>query len=194
MEHHSQSDASVEPRRLLDAQIRESFARVVYSHKVHEKQADILMSLLSKIKLAQISLSAISTTGFVTTLLGAGWWGSVAGGLFSVALLVLNLYTRNYDLGKEAQQHKEAAINTWAMREKYFSLVTDFAMGSISIALAQERRDSLLQELKAVYANSPNTSAKAYKKAHKALNFQEEMTFAPDEVDAFLPEQLRRKQ
>ena len=194
MEHHSLVNPLEERAYLLDAQIRESFARVVYSHKVHEKQADMLLSKLSRIKLAQIVLSALSTSGFVITLLGAGWWSSAIGGAFSAGLLGLNLYIRNYDLGKEAQQHKDAAINIWATREKYLSLITDFAMGSVSISEAQQKRDHLSEELETIYANSPNTSKGAYKEAHKALNFQEEMTFSAAEVDAFLPEQLRRTQ
>ena len=60
---------------ILDAQLRESFGRVVYTHKVHEKEADILLARLSKIKLGQIILPGISTGGFVAMLLGHGMVG-----------------------------------------------------------------------------------------------------------------------
>ena len=56
------------------------------------------------------------------------------------------------------------------------------------------KRDALAEELKEIYANSPSTTEAAYKKAHKALNLQEEMTFSTAEVDAFLPPALRRTQ
>ena len=192
MEPHSQANASEDRQNVLDAQIRESFGRVVYSHKAHEKQADILLAQLSKIKLGQIVLPAISTGGFVTVLLGTGWWGSLVGGIVSAALLALNLYTRNYDLGTQAQQHRNAAINIWSIREKYLSLITDLAMGCEALSDIQRKRDALVDELRDVYANSPSTSEAAYKKAHKALNLQEEMTFSVTEVDSFLPQALRR--
>ena len=194
MEPHSQAKASDDRRNILDAQVREVFGRVVYSHKVHEKEADILLARLSMIKLGQILLPAISTGGFISVLMGTGWWGSLAGAVCSAALLALNLYIRNYDLGKQAQQHRDAAIAIWSIREKYFSLVTDLAMGCGSLSDMQRKRDELADELKGIYANSPSTTEAAYKKAHKALNMQEEMTFSVAEVDAFLPESLRRSQ
>ena len=187
MEPHSQTEAAEDRRDLLDAQLREAFGRVVYTHKAHEKEADILLARLSKIKLGQIVLPAISTGGFVTVLLGTGWWGSLIGGVFSAALLALNLYTRNYDLGQQAQQHRDAAINIWSIREKYLSLITDLAMECEPLSDMRLRRDALAEELKGIYANSPSTTEAAYKKAHKALNLQEEMTFSVAEVDAFLP-------
>ena len=192
MEPHSQAKPSEYRRNILDAQLREAFGRVVYTHKAHEKEADILLARLSRIKLGQIILPAISTAGFVTALLGTGWWGSVVGGIFSAALLALNLYTRNYDLGKQAQQHRDAAINIWSIREKYLSLIADLAMVCESLSDIRLKRDALADELKEIYANSPSTTEAAYKKAHKALNLQEEMTFSVTEVDAFLPQALRR--
>jgi len=166
----------------------------VYTHKAHEKQADILLTRLSRIKFAQIALSAISTVGFGATLLGTGWWGSLAGGIFSTALLALNLYTRNYDLGQQAQLHRDAAASIWTIREKYLSIITDLAMECESLSDMRHKRDALADELSELYAHAPSTTEAAYRKAHKALNLQEEMTFAIEEVDAFLPEPLRRKQ
>ena len=194
MEPHSQAKASQDRRNILDAQLREAFGRVVYTHKAHEKQADILLARLSKIKLGQIVLPAISTGGFVSMLVGTGWWGSLTGAICSAVLLALNLYTRNYDLGKQAQLHRDAAINIWSIREKYYSLITDLAMGCESLSDMQRNRDALADELKGIYVNLPSTTEAAYKKAHKALNLQEEMTFSVAEVDAFLPKVLRRTQ
>ena len=194
MEPPSQANGPRDHVHLLDAQLRESFGRVVYTHKVHEKQADILLARLSKIKLSQIVLPAISTAGFVSALLGKGWWGSLVGGLLSAALLALNLYTRSYDLGQYVQQHRDAAINVWAIREKYLSLITDLAMECESLSNIRQKRDDLTEELKEVYTKSPSTTGTAYKKAQKALKVQDEMTFSIAEVDAFLPQALRRTQ
>ena len=194
MEPHSQARAPGNQRDLLDAQLRESFGRVVYTHKAHEKEADILLDRLSKVKLGQIVLPAVSTGGFVAMLLGTGWWGSLVGAIFSAALLALNLYTRNYDLGKQAQLHRDAAAQIWVIREKYLSLITDLAMECGPLSDIRAKRDSLVNELNGIYANSPSTTEAAYKKAHRALNLREEMTFSVAEIDAFLPQALRKSQ
>ena len=191
---HSPTDASLDGSNILDAQLRESFGKVVYTHKAHEKEADILLAKLSKIKLGQILLPTVSAGGFVTVFFGTGWWGSVIGGLCSAALLALNLYTRNYDLGRQAREHRDAATCIWSIREKYFSLIADLAIGNESLSAIQHKRDVLIDELSKIYAESPSTTEGAYKKAQKALKLEEEMTFSVAEVDAFVPQELRRMQ
>src|ERR1051326_5720686 len=44
LEHHSQTDDTPNSRAILESQLRENYGRVVYSHKTHEKCADILRS------------------------------------------------------------------------------------------------------------------------------------------------------
>ena len=93
MELHSQIDDTPESRRILEGQLRECYGRVVYSHKTHEKCADILLSRLSRIKLWQIVLSAVTTAGFIGAAFGAGTIGAVIGIVVSTLLLALNSYT-----------------------------------------------------------------------------------------------------
>lgn len=192
MEQHSQTEDSEESRGVLEGQLRECYGRVVYSHKTHEKCADILLSRLARIKVWQIILSAITTAGFVSFFFGTGEVGAAIGIVVSVCLLVLNSYTKNYDLGELAQKHKQAANDLWLVREKYLSLLTDLAMKEKPIELLQTHRDDLLTQLHAVYSGSPSTTFKAYKKAQEALQTQEDMTFSDAEIDAFLPGELRR--
>lgn len=192
MEHHTQTNDSIESRQILEGQLRESFGRVVYTHKTHEKCADILLERLSNIKLWQIILSVITTGSFISTFLGAGEVGAAIGVLISTALLVLNAYTKNYDLGELAQKHKQAANDIWLIREKYLSLITDLAMGEKPLGGLQTERDNLVVELHSVYTGAPSTTFHAYKKAQEALKHNEDMTFSDEEIDPFLPKELKR--
>ncbi len=192
MEQHSQTDDTTESRRIIEGQLRECYGRVVYSHKTHEKCADILLSRLSAIKLWQIVLSAITTGGFIAAVFGAGKVGAAVGILVSTALLVLNAYTKNYDLGELAQKHKQAGNDLWIVREKYLSLLVDLAMREKPLEALQKQRDELLEQLHAVYSGAPSTTFQAYKKAQQGLKQFEEMTFTDAEIDAFLPKELKR--
>jgi len=165
---------------------------VVYSHKTHEKCADILLQRLSNIKLWQIILSAITTGGFLSAFLGSGDVGASVGVIVSTLLLVLNAYTKNYDLGELAQKHKQAANDIWLIRQKYLSLITDLLMGEKPLESLQEERDALVEELHSVYTGAPSTTFQAYKKAQEALKHNEDMTFSDAEIDAFLPNDLKR--
>ena len=194
MAPHSPTESPVEPRALIEAQVRECYGRVVYSHKTHEKCADILLARLSAIKICQITLSSITTAGFLAAMLGAGPVGAAVGAVVSTALLVLNAYTKSFDLGALAQKHRQAAADLWLVREKYLALITDLRIGKESVEKAGSRRDALLEELHGAYAGAPSTTVAAYKRAQKSLQQQGEMTFSDAGIDAFLPKELRKTQ
>lgn len=192
MEPHSQLERSTDVKQILEGQLRECYGRAVYSHKTHEKCADILLGRLSTIKFWQILLSALTTGGFISAFFGAGNLGAAIGVVISTMLLVLNAYTKNYDLGELAQKHKQAANDIWLIRERYLSLLADLAIGGRPIEQLQDERDKLVDGLHAVYSGSPSTTYEAYKKAQLALQKHEDMTFSDQEIDAFLPRELRR--
>ena len=179
---------------MLEGQLRECFGRVVYTHKTHEKCADILLDRLSRVKLCQIILSAITTAGFIGSVFGTGEIGALFGALASTVLLAINAYTKNYDLGELAQKHRQAGADLWIIREKYFSLLTDLKMGEKPIETIQGERDALLEELHVVYSGAPSTTYEAYRKAQEALQKLEDMTFSDGEIDAFLPKELKKYQ
>lgn len=181
-----------EEAKILEGQIRECYGRVVYSHKTHEKCADILLSRLGHIKLGQIVLSALTTGGILSTFFGSGNIGVGIAVVLSTILLVLNAYTKDYDMGEIAQKHKQAASDLWIIREKFLSLLTDIGVGDLSFDRIREHRDTLTKELHAAYAGSPSTNYQGYKKAQEALQKLEDMTFSNAEIDAFLPQKLKR--
>jgi hypothetical protein len=192
LEPHSQTDDTPESRRILEGQIREAYGRVVYSHKTHEKCADVLAAQLSHIRTWQLILSAITTAGFVGAAFGTGRVGGVLGLVVSTALLALNSYTKNYDLGELAQKHKQAANELWIIRESFLSLLVDIAMKEKPVESLQDQRDELNKQLYAVYSGAPSTTYKAYRKAQEALQKLEDMTFSDAEIDVFLPKELKR--
>ena len=177
---------------VLEGQLRECYGRVVYSHKTHEKCADILLERQGKIKLAQIIISAIVTGGIVLTFFEEGKVGAAINTVLSAGLLALNAYTKGYDLGEIAQKHRQAGAELWIVREKYLSLLTDIRAGDVSLESIRVRRDALLDELHAVYVGAPSTNFKAYSRAQESLKKLEDMTFSDEEIDAFLPKELKR--
>ena len=180
-------------KQLLEAQIRECYGRVVWSHKTQEKCADIITKRNNQLKIAQIVLSALTTTGLVTTIFGDVIWVKIISAIFSAALLLLNTYLKSKDLGAIAQQHSDAAADIWNIRESYLSLITDLKMDDIDIETIRKKRDRLQDRLATIYKGSPRTISEAYKEAQKALKINEEMTFSDDEIDIFLPVELRKQ-
>ncbi|AIY06646.1 hypothetical protein Plano_2681 [Planococcus sp. PAMC 21323] len=116
---------------------------------------------------------------------------SIVGAVISIALLILNAYTKNFDLVETAQSHQKAADALWKIREEYVSLLTDFDL--LESTDVMERRDDLQNRTAEIYAQSPRTDAKSYKEAQKALKTEEEQTFSEKEIDVMLPNSIRRE-
>lgn len=183
------SPADIQP---LCDQLRELYGRTAYSQKTHIIQAGMDIARQSRIKNAEIVLSAITTTGLVTTLFGTGQWGLVISTVASTVLLGLIFYTKDYDLGTVAEQHKHTADELWALRERNLSLLTDIESGAISPDVVMKRRDALILDLDTVYRNARVTSPEAYRAAQKALKLKEDLTFSVEEIDLMLPPRLRK--
>lgn len=184
--------------KILEGQLRECYGRVVYSHKTHEKCADILFERHKQIKLCQIVLSAIVTGGLIAAFFDFSVFdeykkcGTFVAVVLSTVLLVLNSYTKDYDLGEIAQKHRQAGADLWIIREKYLSLLTDLRLNVASIDEIRLQRNQLTEDLHTIYTGAPSTNYKAYVEAQKALKKLEDMTFSDNEIDAFLPKELKR--
>lgn len=179
----------------LEAQIRESLGRVVYSTKTHEKCADLCMSRLYWIKMAQITLSALITGGLIAALLGdpkISYGATLASAIISTVLLVLSAYMKDVDPGQQAEKHKKTAAELWDIRESYLSMLTDLRDGGLDLQAARGKRDELQERLVSIYATAPRTTAKAYGVASDGLKRREELTFSDEEIDQFLPAKIRR--
>ncbi len=177
--------------KILESQIRELYGRVVWTHKTQEKCADILLRRHTNLKILQISLSALTTTGILVAIFGDNKVIGIISAILSAILFGLNAYTKDYDLGEISQKHSTSASELWNIRERYLSLLTDMKSDRLTIAEIIEIRDSLQQDLSTTYRGAPRTISSAYKQATKGLKENEELTFSNDEINRLLPEQLR---
>ncbi len=182
----------VEQKKILESQIREIYGRVVYTHKTHEKCADVLKDRSDILKLAEILLSAATTTSILVVLLGDGKIFQFIAALCSTILLGLTLYSKDFNLLAIAEKHKQAALNILEIREKLFSLLVDIHIDNKKVEELQQLRDDLNEQLVNTYRGAPKTINKAYQIASEALQKNEEFTFSDTEIDKFLPERLRR--
>lgn len=178
---------------LLEAQLRENYGKIVYSHKTQKKCADLLNERNNSIKNLQIIMSGLITTGLLVRVFKGEEWALIASTILSAIQFALTSYLKEYNLGETIQKHSTAALELLEIREKYLSLLTDLKARIISIENIILKRDELQDELSKTYKGSPRTFSKAYVTAQKALQKNEELTFSDEEIDSFLPTSLRKK-
>lgn len=180
---------------LLEAQLREAYGRLVYTHKTQEKCADIKLGDFNRMRWAQTILSALTSTGFFVIVFGDASKShatALLAGIASTLLVIANAYMQGTKAAEEAEKHRSTAGKLWPLREAYISLITDVRSKSIALEDAKQKRDELEGKLAEIYGSAPSTSDRAYKAAQKALKFNEELTFTDAEIDLLLPTALRK--
>ncbi|MFD6309771.1 SLATT domain-containing protein [Streptomyces nigra] len=170
--------------------IRESFGRVVYSHKAHEKARELEASKADQAKWINIVLVTLTSGTLLTSVITDQRILLYISSGASALALAFTVFQLSFTPEKVAEQHRAAAKELWYIRELYLHLLTDIQADPQSVDIPR-RRDELLEKLNHVYRLAPDTSSSAYRAAQRALQIDEDMTFSSAEIDRFLPEALR---
>lgn len=176
--------------KVLYNQIEEAYGKVVYSYTTQVIHAKRLYTRNKLLKWLQIILSAISTGGFIGTLITNQVLLAWIGGIFSTALLVLTAYSKDSEFTDLYRRHYTSSNRLWLIREQYLSLLIDFDTMTRDEIIV--KRDTLQDSLSKVYDEAPLTDSKSYTMAQKALKENESQFFSRDELNQMLPESLRR--
>jgi hypothetical protein len=170
--------------------IRESFGRVVYTHKTHEKAREIASAKADLSKWTNIVLTTLTSGTLLSTIITNQKSLLYVGSALAALALAFTIFQLSFDPGSEAERHRATAKELWYVREKYIHLLADIAKNSEAIDISS-KRDELVDELKLIYKFAPDTTSRAYEKAQRALKISEDMTFSSEEIDRFLPSGLR---
>ncbi len=169
----------------LKNQIKDACAKVIYTYTAHHKLADRLEKKNKHVKIAQIILTSLSSSGFLANIISGNALWTWLGGIPVALSLFLNLYSKEYKIQDEVNQHRKAANTLWYIRECYVSLLVDFEV--LEDSEIQKIRNILCNKVSDVNNNYPATDEKSYKATQKALQKEEEQTFKENEIDSILP-------
>lgn len=173
--------------------VRESFGRVVYTHKTHEKMAEILEQKRATATVIEVISISLTASG----LISLNFYDETAIKLISAFLafvsLGFTLYKAFGNLDTRIAENQKAACELWLIREQYINLISDFSERRLSPEEAQTQRNHLQELTYKIYREAPKTTSCAYKRAQKALKENEDFTFTVEEIDKFLPASLRLK-
>ena len=109
----------------LESQLRQKFASAVWTHKIQEKQADYYKRLYNIMETVRIILSAITTSGIISSIFVDKTWLKVITAIISMETLFISTYLKSYDLKGLHQKHKENAIQLLDLREEIISVLCD---------------------------------------------------------------------
>lgn len=177
------------------------FGKMIWTHKIQEKQADIYMRDAKCLKCKMALLTVLTTTSAVVTaidqilqIINCEWAGNIITALLAgmSAYYVLRYKDESYET--KAKENKNYASKCRRIRNEYESLLTDIKSGQVtSLDEIANRRDKLEHDEDILFSGeiAPHTSKEAYKEAEKALKQNKEAISEEDELNSIIPENLR---
>lgn len=183
----------IENYEMLEDVVRDSYASVVWSHKIQEKQADIYAKKFKKMETVNIGAASLTSVGIVALIFTDPLWLKLVSALISFATVYITAYFKSFDLQKFITSHKAAANKLIAVRDQYRVLLTEIKLKVDSVENLLARYKELVEKTDAIYLVAPTTTDEAVGKASKALKIKKDNTFTDAEIDSFLPLSLRRE-
>ena len=148
-------------------QITDAAGNILYTYSAHWIIVNRLKKRYKGIKIIQIILTALSTGGFLASLIAGIPWLSWLGGFTSALALGLNLYMLNFNVSDDIKKHTDAANELWDVREAYKSLLVDF--DALTDEEIRSKRDTLIAEISRINKAYPGTDEKSFAKVQKEI-------------------------
>lgn len=183
-----------EPTKFLYRQIADRYVKVVWTHKIQECQADIYLEKAKRTQTFLRILSALTTTGTIAALINGlnTWIVAVITAFVAAASLYMTLSNGDSHADYKAADCKRFAAIMHDLRNQYESLMTDIKAGLLTDKEIVERRTVLEKLENDVYASPlPATTAKAVKRASKALKVSKDSTTEDKELELIIPSHLQ---
>lgn len=178
--------------RVLEDVVRDSYAGIVWSHKIQEKQSDIYAKEFKWMENINIGATALTSAGIIAMIFTDPLWLKLISALISFATVYITAYLKSFNLQKLITLHKTTANKLISVRDQYKVLLTEIKLQSDSVENLLSRYNDLVKETDSIYLEAPSTTEEAVDKASKALKIKKDNTFSGEEIDSFLPSSLRR--
>lgn len=176
----------------LEGTVRNTFASVVWSHKIQEKQADIYADKYRCMETAKIWAASLTSVGIVSLIFTDALWIKLVSALISFVSVFVSAFFKSFDLKTMIGEHRRSAVATLAIRDELIMLLLQIRMQTESADSLFSKYEGLVKQLHKVYAEAPATTNEAVEKARTALNIQQDNTFSDEEIDSYLPRALRK--
>ena len=154
---------------LLDV-VRQSYASVVWTHKIQEKQADIYSKRKNILDTINIIVATLTSCGVTSIVVNKDCFAlKLITFVLSFITVAITAYFKNVDLKSLQKQHKDAANNFIVIRNELLQVITDICMKNEEVKSLNDRYKSIMERLNKLYINAPIVSERAGKRAADAF-------------------------
>ncbi len=176
----------------LESTVRNTLASVVWSHKIQEKQADIYTSRYRFFETIRIVASGITSVGLISLVFKDAGAVKIICAMVSLVSFCVSAFFKSFNLNTMVNEHKQAATQLLSVRDGLIMLILQIRMRNLAPDALYSEFEQLMEKLHKIYCNAPITTDKAVDMARTALKVTEDNTFSDQEIDSYLPKELRK--
>jgi hypothetical protein len=171
--------------------IRLSFGSVVGAYRGHTAAAVRLAQWDWYSKVVTLAIIGLATAAGLLAVRYGGGFQMAAAIMMAIAFTATAVHIA-FDPAPRIYGHRAHAARLWVICEQYRALLTEVHDELLDVAAITARRDALLHEFGALFAQSPPADRQTYEIAQKALSGAQLGGYSDQELDQFLPASLRR--
>lgn len=177
---------------VLEDNVRNTYMSVVWSHKIQEKQADILTKNYHSFEIIRIVCSSFTSVGLISLIFSDQFIIKLLSTLVSFVSTAISLLFKSFDTQNNITNHKDTANQLLIIRDQFKFLLVEIKIKNHNISNLVEKYEDLLEQLGEIYKDAPNTTDEAVDRASVALKINKDNEFTDEEIDSNLPITLRR--
>lgn len=177
---------------VLEDSARSTFGRVMWSHKIQEKQADIQARCSLVMTLANVVLSAATSAGLFSIMFVDRYWVKLASTVASFLLTAFIALSKELDLPERIKTHRKAAVEYLAVKDRLQNLLMRIRLRSDPLEQLEKEYLELGKAVSDINACAPQTTDRAVRLASRALKVKNDDNITNKEIDSGLPPSLRK--
>lgn len=180
--------------KILYREILERYTKVIWTHEIHQSQANIQLKQNRRRNLLITVLSVLVSASAITNVFK--WLSdSIILPLLALLSLTLTFFTAKFkadNLGKSAAENRQYAAIIHNLRNRYAGLLSDIKAGLLSNEQIVAKREALENEENIIYSGVvPVTSSDAVTMADKALKNNQVATTTDEEIALIVSSNLQ---
>lgn len=172
---------------------KELLGRLVWSHKIHEKQGEILAAKDHRVKGWNVALVALTA---ISAVIGSFYMCqaiNIATALLGAASTSFLIYQLTFAYESKASEHRVAAKHLMALRDRTVFLIEEILAGRSNYPNLRHTLKEIRIEVTKVFELAPDTTPEAEALAKIALEGKEDFSKLDTGADKFLPKTLQKK-
>ena len=178
--------------KTLEDVARNLYINVFWTHKIHEKQAEIYDCFYGWLKGINIFFAALTSAGVIALIFEDPMGLKVASAACAFVTTALSAFLASFDFKAMATSNKTSAVKLVGLRNELLVILAKIQFQKQDIAVLMQEYESIQKRVHEVYELASKTTKHAVKKADFSINKNKDGIYTDAEIDALLPDSLKR--